>query len=208
MNSKIGLVGYGYWGKILCHNLMLQGYNDITIYDPGYKRSSKTDGAGFPINPIRNKLDKCDKVFIASPASTHYAECLYFLDKGIPIFCEKPLCLKLEEAKKLYEKANGNLFVDWTFLYNDAIWKLKEIVDEIGPPNLVTMNRSNYGPVRKDVSAKHDLASHDVSIMCYLLGTKPNKTIWNEAKVLCGEQKDTCHGRLIFDNTIVEIQAS
>ena len=32
-NTKIGLIGYGYWGKILYKTLLKLGYKNITLCD-------------------------------------------------------------------------------------------------------------------------------------------------------------------------------
>ena len=209
--SKIGIIGYGYWGQILCNNLMLMGHNDITICDP-YIKETRIIGTSFPITPNTKDLYPCDKIFIATPADKHYQICQDFLVKGYDVFCEKPLCPTLEEVHKLYDiidNGNGNLFVDWTFLYNDATLKLKEEIAREGPPNLIYMNRLNRGPIRTDVSAKHDLAAHDLSILLYLLsGDKLNHVEWKEYKLLPGSQYDSCTGIINFEHTKVIINAS
>ena len=40
----------------------------------------------------------------------------------------------------------------------------------------------NFGPVRTDVNARWDLASHDVSIAHYLLEEQPKEVSWIDFK--------------------------
>ena len=65
--------------------------------------------------------------------------------------------------------------VGHTFLFNPGIKKLKELIDsgEIGAVRSLSAVRTNLGPVRSDVNAAWDLASHDIAIFNWLLGTGP-----------------------------------
>ena len=212
MNYKIGILGYGYWGKILYNNLHLMGHNNITICDPALTEN-RLSGYGTPIVKNKEDLHHCDKIFIATPTYTHYDLCKYFLHMGYDVFCEKPLCIDSTDVHKLYEiidEGGGRLFVDWTFLYNDSVWAIKDEINNCGLPNLIYMNRLNYGPCRDDVSAKYDLAAHDLSILLYLLGdsNKLKSVKWNEYKLLSGTQNDSCTGIIDFEYTKVVLNAS
>ena len=73
---KVGLIGYGYWGKILKRNIETITNNKIAIYDPY-------------INVI-NDINDCDKIFIATPVSSHKETVEKYLRLGKDVFCEKP----------------------------------------------------------------------------------------------------------------------
>lgn len=45
--------------------------------------------------------DGIDFVVITTPNVSHYPACKAFLEAGIPVSCEKPLCLTLEQAQEL-----------------------------------------------------------------------------------------------------------
>ena len=96
---KIGLIGLGYWGNIILKNLEDMDKKDLILCDAEisgmeqYQNYEKTNDF--------KKLD-CDYIFISTPTSTHYELCKYFLERGISIFCEKPLTITLEESEKLY----------------------------------------------------------------------------------------------------------
>tara|TARA_R110000765_G_scaffold223158_3_gene327315 strand:- start:4224 stop:5051 length:828 start_codon:yes stop_codon:yes gene_type:complete len=189
----IGLIGFGYWGRILRCNLQKFVDSDIIIHDPA---------AGIQNS---NKISDCDKVFVATNSSSHFDIVKGLLENGQDVFCEKPLCLTLAHCKELYKTAastNSKLFVDWTFTFNDAVNHIKKGYESgrYGGIRSVSMNRLNSGPERKDTSAKWDLASHDVSILDYIFSQKPNDINWNPFKRNSNSfVSDSCVGLLKYD---------
>jgi len=189
--SKTGLIGFGYWGKILHSNLQ-KLVGDIIVYDP-------IQGIG-----IKDELHSCDKLFVVTPTITHFEIVKDLLSRGIDVFCEKPLTPHKKECEVLYDiakKNKCNLFVDWIFTFNDAVNFIKKQYEnrEYGGLRNVTMNRLNSGPERKDVSAKWDLASHDISILQYICEEIPDKINWNLYKRNENSfVSDTCVGILNY----------
>lgn len=163
---NIGLVGFGYWGRILYKNLKTS-YTKITVYDPVATEPFVTKNL--------EDLYSCTDVFIAVPCFYHYDLCKNFLARGINVFCEKPLTITFEQAKDLYalaETTNTLLFVDWLFTFNEQVNYIKQLVatNELGKLKSISMKRLNKGPVRVDVNCFYDLASHDVSVLLHILG--------------------------------------
>ena len=71
------------------------------------------------------------------------------------------------------------------------------------------MNRQNFGPVRDDVTAKYDLASHDISIAIHLLNKMPDKVNWiGYKRNKHSNTNDSCHGLMQFKNITVQVNAS
>lgn len=199
---KIGLIGYGYWGKILHKNIVNIISGDIEIFDLGQN-----------IGKIE-KIHECSHVFVATPAITHKEIVDDLLSKKIHVFCEKPLVLDKPSVNCLYTSAEKNkvkLFVDWTFVFNDAVNEIKRKFEcgELGKIRSVTMNRLNSGPERKDVSSKWDLSSHDVSILQYIFSDFPSKITWVEKKRNNKSYKnDTCIGILEYPSFDALIHSS
>jgi predicted dehydrogenase len=191
---KIGIIGYGYWGKILHKNISeLYSDIDILISDPekGYNGQCN--------------LMECDKIFIATPATTHREIADLYLSNGKDVFCEKPLATNRADVYALYkisEYNNCKLFVDWTFTFNAAVNFIKENYynNKFGNLLSVRMNRINKGPVRGDVDAKWDLSSHDVSILQYVFKQKCLSKHWINLKRNNNNLKnDTCIGVLKYE---------
>lgn len=207
---KIGIVGLGYWGKIILKNLIQLGYSNIIICE-----EKEIDwyliGSKYPVVKKYQDLN-CDKVFVLTPATTHYEICHYFLSKGIDVFCEKPLDQNIEKCEELFsiaQKNNSVLFVDWLFTFNPAVKYIKSFIRKMGKPTNIVANRMNFGPERFDVNARWDLASHDISIACFLLDEDPIDVKWLDFKRNKKSiQDDSVVGILSFDKTCFQINAS
>lgn len=81
--------------------------------------------------------DKIDFVCITTPNNTHYKAAKAFLNAGIHVACEKPLCFTVEEAQELKELAEKNkLFfaVTYTYVGYNMVKFAKELISkgEIG----------------------------------------------------------------------------
>jgi predicted dehydrogenase len=65
--------------------------------------------------------------------------------------------------------------VGHTFLYSAPVRKIKEIVDrrEIGEIRYISARRLNLGLFQKDINVTWDLAPHDISIILYIMGERP-----------------------------------
>ncbi len=139
---KVGLIGLGYWGKILHSKLE-------KICDVEFTCRSK--------DTYLDKLDGVDWVFVSTPNDTHYEivrNCLWF---GKNVFCEKPLTLTQEQSEKLYEFAemrNVKLYVDDIQNYRNYDFKIME-------NNLV--ERRKLGGNLKDVL--YMLTYHDLYVL-------------------------------------------
>jgi len=208
---KIGLIGLGYWGKIILKNLEEMGYRDLVICEK-QEVDWQEVGSKYPLVKDYRDLGGCDKVFVLTPATLHYEVCKHFLERGVDVFCEKPLDLSSELCRNLFSIAAKNesvLFVDWLFVYNPAVKKIKSLISQIGKPKNIIANRMNYGPVRHDVNARWDLASHDVSIASYILDEEPKNVQWLDFRRDSSSAKeDSVVGILTFENTCVQINAS
>ena len=111
---KIGLIGYGTWGKILYKKL--DGFCDIKFTC----RSKDT---------YLDKLDDVDWVIVSTPNDTHYEIVKNCLWAGKNVFCEKPLTPTYEQSQKLYRLAkmrNVKLYVDDVQNFRDVSWDLME----------------------------------------------------------------------------------
>lgn len=121
-----------------------------------------------------------DAIAIATPALTHFPICRKALSAGKHCFVEKPLTPSLEDAKELVAQAESQrlvLAVGHVFLYNPSVRTVKKYIDEgaLGEISYLSMARTNLGPPDIDVDVAWDLASHDISIANFWLGTGPTR---------------------------------
>ena len=72
-----------------------------------------------------------DAVIVATPPVSHAEIACHFMEKGIPVLCEKPLCLTVAEAETMIstaEKAGVLFTMASKFRYCDDVIKAKGIV--------------------------------------------------------------------------------
>lgn len=184
---KIGVIGYGYWGSNLVRNFfeknscVIKYVSDLridrlTILKKYYPSITPVNDPSLILNDA-----KIDAVVIATPVVAHYEIAKKALESGKHVLVEKPMTTSLGQAQELVrlaKKSKKILMVDHTFLYTDAIRKIKKIIDDkkLGQINYFDSVRTNLGLFQQDVNVLWDLASHDVSILCYLF-TRKAKTI-------------------------------
>lgn len=131
---NVGLIGYGYWGKII-HTKLEQISNVKFIC-----RSKDT---------YIDKLDSVDWVFIATPDDTHYEITKTCLEHKKNVFCEKPFTDNIEQTLYLYGSALARgvkLYVDDVFNYRTEINELHNIIDKEKEIKVVwnTLKSENY----------------------------------------------------------------
>ena len=125
---------------------------------------------------LKNK--EIDAVAIASTPSTHFSLAKKALIARKHVFCEKPFTLSFaesEELVKIAKEKNLTLMVGHTFMYAPAVNKLKQLIDskKLGEIYYIYIRRLNLGLFQKDTNVLWDLAPHDISIVLFLLNSKP-----------------------------------
>lgn len=182
--TRVGLLGYGYWGPNLMRNLEESRAASITgVCD---HRSDRLTAATQHRPTLRTTNDPTeilrdpatDAVVIATPLETHFELAMEALRNGKHVLVEKPFCASSEQASKLIEEAAQRrltLMVDHTFVYSGAVRKMQEIVHagELGDLYYYSSMRFNLGLYRSDVNVVWDLAPHDFSIIDHLCDERP-----------------------------------
>jgi predicted dehydrogenase len=183
--TNISVIGCGRWGPNHIRNFSsLSDSTVVTAVDTQSERLSRIS-KNFPNVHVEQDYQRVlensdiDAVVVATPTNTHYAIVRNALLANKHVMCEKPLCQTSQEAEELIELAkerNLILMVGHVFLFNRGILKIKEYLDagELGTLHYLTAIRTNLGPVRSDVNAAFDLASHDISIFNWFIGESPD----------------------------------
>ena len=181
---RIGLIGAGHWGPNVIRSFELTGRAEARwVCDLDEKRLDMM-AARHPHVKTTQSVDDIlgddtvDAVGISTPVHTHFELGKRALEAQKHVLLEKPLTATSDESRELIRIAERNervLMVGHVFEYNASIRALKGFVEsgELGAIHYMSFTRTNLGPVRTDVNALWDLASHDVSIMAYLMDAFP-----------------------------------
>lgn len=181
---QIGIIGLGQWGPNHVRNFgLIAGCTVRRVCDRSKERLNEAarlfrgPETTTDIGDILNAPD-VDAVVIATPTESHFELARAALQAGKDVLCEKPLARTSRECLRLIELAERRgriLMVGHVFLYNAGVAYLKASLDrgELGRIYYLDAVRTNLGPVRRDVGAIYDLASHDISIFNFLLGATP-----------------------------------
>lgn len=182
---KVGIVGLGYWGPKLARNFhSLPGA--ILHYAADLNDTRLTDLKKlYPEVSVTNSYDEMlqsdiDAVVIATPVYTHFPLARKALLAKKHVLVEKPITRDSLQAKNLIELASPNgltLMVGHTFEYNPAVEAVRDIIQsgELGQVYYMNATRVSLGLLQPDINVMWDLAPHDLSLMGYILGSKPVK---------------------------------
>ena len=94
--------------------------------------------------------------------------------------------------------------VGHTFEYNAAVHALKKYIDsgELGDIYYLDAARLNLGLFQRDSNVLWDLAPHDISILLYLLGTKPVSVSAQGTHCVFKGIYDVAYLNMLFPNNI------
>jgi predicted dehydrogenase len=181
---EMAVIGCGEWGPNHIRNFQAQAGAKVRFaVDLDPKRLQRIREL-FPAVECSSDLDavlansRIRAAVIATPLQTHYNLVKKALLAGKHVLCEKPLCETVLQARELIDLAEARnlvLMVGHVFLFNPGILKVKQIIESGGLGNLHYMHaiRTNLGPIRRDCNAAFDLATHDISIFNWLVGSDP-----------------------------------
>ncbi len=181
---KVGIIGFGYWGANLVRNFAnLAGAELKRVVDNRSERqkylANLCPSAVFSTDPDDILLDhEIDAVVIATPVFTHFELAKRALMNGKHVLVEKPMVSRISEAHELMEisrSAAKVLMVDHTYIYTGAVQKMKQLIDsgQIGNIKYFDSTRINLGIFQPDVNVLWDLATHDISILNFIIGDEP-----------------------------------
>lgn len=176
---KVGIVGAGYWGPNLIRNFSACPLTEVVAVCDSSPSRLEAIGRAHGHLDLVGSVDQLlelpiQAVAIATPVSTHFQIASRCLEAGLDVLVEKPLAATTHEARALVELARERgrvLMVDHTYLFNNSVRRIKELVEhgELGDLYYIDSVRINLGLFQSDVNVVWDLAPHDLSIVDYVL---------------------------------------
>ena len=155
---RIGFAGVGWIGRHRMEALLEPGLCEaVAIAEPGEEAA----GAALALAPSAQRVasfeallerDDLDAVVIATPSAAHAAQSIATLDRGLAVFCQKPLGRNAEEVAAVLasaERADKLLGVDLSYRHTAAMVQIRQAIQnkalgEIFAVDLVFHNA--YGP--------------------------------------------------------------
>lgn len=177
---NIAQIGVGYWGPNILRNLVANNNCTIdTVVELSEQRRNYVKQL-YPHLNVTNDINlvlenhAVDALVISTPSSTHYELSMKALNYNKHILVEKPMATsesEVEDIQRLSSKKNLIAMVGHTFLYNEAVKYIKNIIvkGHLGEIRYIYSQRLNLGRIRNDVDALWNLAPHDISIIQYWL---------------------------------------
>lgn len=175
-------MGCGHWGTNLARNFIWNDSFELKVVVDHNKAQVRRFQELYPDTDVLFEFEDLlkntaiDAVAIATPAGTHYQLAKEALLANKHVLVEKPATTsysQMQELIQLAQSRNKILMVDHTYLYSEAVRETKAVIDsgELGRLQYINSERVNLGRFQPDINVLWDLATHDISIVNYLLGS-------------------------------------
>jgi predicted dehydrogenase len=178
---KIGLIGAGWYGMVVAKAALKVGGVELTAVcdvDTEHLKSSATELETLQGNrpkefkDYRELLDMkgLEAVIIGTPPQWHALQFVAACEKGLDIFCEKPLAYDVEEGKamrKAVEKAGNIVQIGFQRRQSAAFQKAKELIQDGTTGKIHQIGAQiHYNPVPGDNTIQEPPASLDWDTWC------------------------------------------
>lgn len=186
---KLGFLGVGWIGRHRMQAVAESGLADIVgVADPvtdmcEEARAVVPDAVSVESFDALLALD-LDAVVIATPSAMHAEQSLAALERGLAVFCQKPVGRNANETRRVVEmakRADRRLGVDLSYRHTEALGKVRDLVrtGELGDVYALDLAFHNaYGPdkdwfydrARSGGGCVIDLGIHLVDAALWTLG--------------------------------------
>src|SRR5262249_55081571 len=118
----------------------------------------------------------CAGYVVVTPANEHRGACTALLDRGVPVFVEKPPGASVADVEALAAIGADRLFVMHKWRYHPGVLALADLVRDgaLGTVESLATTRTGPQSLPDDVDVTWHLAVHDVAIALELLGAVPH----------------------------------
>jgi predicted dehydrogenase len=154
---RLGFLGVGWIGRHRMRAILRTGAVDVVaIADPSPEMAAEA-GKLAPDAKLVSTLDDIldagvDGVVIATPSAMHAEQSIRALERGVAVFCQKPLGRTAAEVRAVVDAARAAdrlLCVDLSYRFTEAMRRIRDVLasGELGPIYAVDLVFHNaYGP--------------------------------------------------------------
>ena len=186
MTVKVGIAGYGSWGKRHLESWKkVSSVEIVGIYDPAYHGE-------FFFRSLEELIQSCEALDVVVPAQSLAQVGTQAIEAGRHVLMEKPVATNIDEAKRLAGLARDNpkclSMVGFIERFNPVFRKLNSIFNEIGKPRTVFCQRSGAPTlVARQTGVLKDLAIHDIDLLRWMLGEPKRASVRSSRSFHFGE---------------------
>ncbi|TSK06076.1 MAG: Gfo/Idh/MocA family oxidoreductase [Geobacter sp.] len=219
---RVGFLGTGWIGRHRMQAIALSGEAEVAAIADPCEENAREAAKLAPEAVLVEDLDALleldlDAVVIATPSAGHCYQALRALDRGLAVFCQKPLGRNAEEAQLVVHAArsmNRLLGVDFSYRFADGIMKIHQLVSsgEIGQVYAADLTFHNaygpdkpwfYDPELSGGGCLMDLGSHLVDLALWFFGYPEVRSV-SSSIFAGGERLKTGSGK-VEDYAVVSL---
>jgi predicted dehydrogenase len=155
--ARLGFLGVGWIGRHRMEAMLATGEVEaVGIADPSAKMIGQARilaPAATQVDDLAGLLDlELDGIVIATPSAMHAEQSIAALERGVAVFCQKPLGRTTGEVRAVVDaarQADRLLAVDLSYRFTEGMRRIRELIDtgELGRVFAVDLVFHNaYGP--------------------------------------------------------------
>lgn len=202
--KKLGFIGYG-----LRSDTMMKAFRGVgapiavsSIADPNWEALSQNpqlaDTRWYSSGQEMLEKEALDGVFVGTRCNLHSQLGAMVLEKGLPLFLEKPVCVNLAQYRQLLHTPRerwSQVTVSFPLRFTCVVQEMKRLVQSGALGEIVTVQAINnvpYGSVYYHSWYRNSAitgglflqkATHDIDYICYILGKRPSTVMAAASKM-------------------------
>ena len=186
MAVKVGIAGYGSWGKRHFESWKkVSNVEIVGVYDPAYQGE-------FFFKSLGELIRSSEALDVVVPAQSLAEVGAEAIEAGRHVLLEKPVATNIEEAKRLATLARDNpkclSMVGFIERFNPVFEKLHSIFKKTGKPLTIFCQRSGAPTlVARQTGVLKDLAIHDIDLLRWMLGEPKSASVRSSQSFHFGE---------------------
>jgi predicted dehydrogenase len=212
---RVGLAGLGTMGRNHLRNLLARDDVDVVgIADPSAAacaaaavQAPRAIAFSDPMTMLAQ--ERLDAVIVAAPTTLHHGIALAAMANGAAVLVEKPLAATVAEARDLVRAASNQgvlLQVGHIERFNPAVLELIRRLRDGALSRIFSVRTIRAGPLPeriRDIGVAVDLATHDLDIVCHLLGERPVRAYAESTHHVHTAHEDLIYGLLAFPSGVL-----
>jgi scyllo-inositol 2-dehydrogenase (NADP+) len=220
---RVAVVGVGKMG--LSHLALLGAHPDVEVAaicdSSGYVLDVLSKNTGVPAVKDYDELlkrDDLDAVVIATPTHAHFSMVKAALERGLHVFCEKPLTLDADESTELAELARSrglHAQVGYHNRFVAAFAEAKRLLDAGAIGEVRHAQAEAYGPVvlrtkggtwrsrrAEGGGCLYDYAAHPLDLLTWYLGEPSSVGGTMLGSIFSASTEDEVYSTLFYDGKV------